>query len=163
MRQLMDDGIVQAFRLPNSKDRRVPFDALRDFMVQNDIPTNRLDGTMFFRLVWFTATPRDSDVLRGEIVEWLNAQVEVATNLYQLGKMVQRLDPQVVVIEMTVGESAMRTVMDKPEEGRYYIALQPEDEPVNVNGLKFEKTLRRPIDADELLTTLMKLKRRTTR
>jgi hypothetical protein len=39
-----DDGLLKGFRVPGSRDRRIPRASLRVFMISNGIPTDALDA-----------------------------------------------------------------------------------------------------------------------
>jgi hypothetical protein len=48
VQQQFDKGNIKGFRVPGSHHRRIPARYLREFMIENKIPTDRLDAEFPF-------------------------------------------------------------------------------------------------------------------
>lgn len=94
-----DNGQLKGFRVPGSKFRRIPREALYRFMRDNGIPTDALEsGKRKVLLV-------DDDP---EIVELLNRaldddgrfEVKIAANGFDAGMMVKEYRPDLIVLDV---------------------------------------------------------------
>lgn len=94
-----DNGQLKGFRVPGSRFRRIPREALYKFMKDNDIPTDALEsGKRKVLLV-------DDDV---DLVELMNKvlvedgrfEVRVANNGFDAGMMVKDYRPDIIVLDV---------------------------------------------------------------
>jgi excisionase family DNA binding protein len=94
-----DNGQLKGFRVPGSKFRRIPREALYKFMKDNGIPTDALEsGKRKVLLV-------DDDV---DIVEMINRaleedgrfEVKIAANGFDAGMMVKEYRPDLIVLDV---------------------------------------------------------------
>src|SRR5262245_27134160 len=94
-----DNGQLKGFRVPGSKFRRIPREALYKFMKDNGIPTDALEsGKRKVLLV-------DDDV---DLVELMNRMLEedgrfevrIANNGFDAGMMVKDYRPDVIVLDV---------------------------------------------------------------
>jgi excisionase family DNA binding protein len=94
-----DNGQLKGFRVPGSKFRRIPREALYRFMKDNQIPTDALEnGKRKVLLV-------DDDV---EIVELINKaldddgrfEVKIARNGFDAGMMVKEYRPDLIILDV---------------------------------------------------------------
>jgi excisionase family DNA binding protein len=94
-----DNGQLKGFRVPGSRFRRIPRDALYRFMRENGIPTDALEsGKRKVLLV-------DDDV---EIVEMIGKvleddgrfEVRIANNGFDAGMMVKEYRPDLIILDV---------------------------------------------------------------
>jgi excisionase family DNA binding protein len=94
-----DNGQLKGFRVPGSRFRRIPREALYKFMKDNKIPTDALEsGKRKVLLV-------DDDV---ELVELMNKvleedgrfEVKIASNGFDAGMMVKDYRPDIIVLDV---------------------------------------------------------------
>lgn len=94
-----DNGQLKGFRVPGSKFRRIPREALYKFMKDHGIPTDALEnGKRKVLLV-------DDDV---EIVELINRalqddgrfEVKIAANGFDAGMMVKEYRPDLIILDV---------------------------------------------------------------
>ena len=94
-----DNGQLKGFRVPGSRFRRIPREALYKFMKDNDIPTDALEsGKRKVLLV-------DDDI---DLVELMNKvlledgrfEVRVANNGFDAGMMVKDYRPDIIVLDV---------------------------------------------------------------
>src|ERR1700693_192151 len=94
-----DNGQLKGFRVPGSRFRRIPREALHKFMKDNGIPTDALEsGKRKVLLV-------DDD---GELVELMTKvleedgrfEVRIASNGFDAGMMVKEYRPDIIVLDV---------------------------------------------------------------
>ena len=116
-----DNGQLKGFRVPGSRFRRIPREALYKFMKDNGIPTDALEsGKRKVLLV-------DDDV---ELVELMTKvleedgrfEVRVATNGFDAGMMVKEYRPDLIVLDVMLpdinGKEVCHRVRADPHAGR---------------------------------------------
>ena len=94
-----DNGQLKGFRVPGSKFRRIPREALYKFMKDNEIPTDALESGKRKALLV------DDDV---ELVELMSKvleedgrfEVRVATNGFDAGMMVKEYRPDIIILDV---------------------------------------------------------------
>jgi excisionase family DNA binding protein len=94
-----DNGQLKGFRVPGSKFRRIPREALYKFMKENDIPTDALESGKRKALVV------DDEI---ELVELMTKvleedgrfEVRVANNGFDAGMMVKEYRPDIIVLDV---------------------------------------------------------------
>lgn len=93
-----DSGQLRGYRIPGSKDRRIPVGQLIRFMRAHGMPLNGLDGHQR-RVLIIDADEEFAGVLR-RALETQGLWVETAGCLVTAGMMIERLRPHVVLIEV---------------------------------------------------------------
>jgi excisionase family DNA binding protein len=96
-----DSGKLRGYRIPGSRDRRIPLPQLVAFMRAHGMPLDGLDGGVCRVLVI------DADA--GEaLAETLNAspryRVQAASNEFEAGVLAQQLNPHVIVLAADAGD-----------------------------------------------------------
>ncbi len=94
-----DTGQLRGYRIPGSKDRRIPLDQLIRFMKAHDMPLNGLDGSSL-RVLLVDADEEFCTVLSGALQQRGNYQVESAVGYFAAGVVAERLRPHVMLIEV---------------------------------------------------------------
>jgi len=94
-----DSGQLKGYRIPGSKDRRIPLPELVRFMKANNMPTEALSVGKIRVLVVDGGERPASDLL-----EALKArgsyEVQVARSSFEVGAAVQKLVPHVILIDL---------------------------------------------------------------
>ena len=106
-----DTGKLRGYRIPGSRDRRIPMDQLVVFMTENDMPMDALAGPTRKVLVI------DPDVpigLSNELSEMENYEVRTAATCFEAGLAAREIIPHVIVIALSVG----MTIRQAGEIGR---------------------------------------------
>ena len=92
-----DRGQLGGYRIPGSRDRRIPVDELMAFMRANNIPLDDLDG----RICRVLIVDEDADRGRGaeDLLEQVNGyQARAAASEFEAGVVAQQLHPHAVVL-----------------------------------------------------------------
>ncbi len=158
-----DNGQLKGFRVPGSKFRRIPREALHRFMRDNSIPTDALEsGKRKILLV-------DDEV---EIIEMLSKALEddgrfeyrVAANGFDAGMMVKEYRPDLIVLDVMLPdingkEVCVRVRQDTSLEEVRIICISGMVEEERIAELKLagaDEFVRKPFDVDELIEKMCK-------
>jgi excisionase family DNA binding protein len=99
----VDSGQLRGYRIPGSRDRRIPAEHLLAFLRAHGIPTDALDSGPCRILVMDPAATL-------EVVEALGSsdrcEVRTAGNLFEAGLLAQQFRPHVIVLDVGDGSEA---------------------------------------------------------
>ena len=106
-----DNGQLKGYRIPGSKDRRIPLNELIRFMKVHNMPTDELvDGHIRVLIV------DSNEASKGALVDLLEGTGEyeamAVTNNFQTGSAVQKFNPHVVVINLLAEDIHARAICD---------------------------------------------------
>jgi len=159
-----DNGQLKGFRVPGSRFRRIPREALYKFMKDNGIPTDALEsGKRKVLLV-------DDDV---ELVELMNKfldedgrfEVRVASNGFDAGMMVKEYRPDIIVLDVMLPdingkEVCQRVRADTTLEDVRILCISGMVEEDKVQELRLsgaDEFLHKPFDIEELIDRMCSL------
>ena len=106
-----DSGQLQGYRIPGSKDRRIPMPQLIRFMKEHNIPMDGLT-TGKTRVLVVDDDPEVVNVLRKLLGEQTNYEVETAIDGFEAGMQCQRFKPHVLLLDIHLGDGDGRRVAD---------------------------------------------------
>jgi len=153
-----DNGQLKGFRVPGSRFRRIPREALYRFMKDNGIPTDALEsGKRKILLV-------DDDA---ELVELMTKvleedgrfEVRVASNGFDAGMMVKEYHPDLIVLDVMLPdingkEVCQRVRSDSALEDVRILCISGMIEDDKIQELKLsgaDDFLHKPFDIEELI------------
>jgi excisionase family DNA binding protein len=153
-----DNGQLKGFRVPGSRFRRIPREALYKFMKDNGIPTDALEsGKRKVLLV-------DDDA---ELVELINKvleedgrfEVRIASNGFDAGMMVKEYRPDLIVLDVMLPdingkEVCHRVRADATLEDVHILCISGMIEEDKIQELKLsgaDDFLHKPFDIEELI------------
>jgi excisionase family DNA binding protein len=159
-----DNGQLKGFRVPGSRFRRIPREALYKFMKDNGIPTDALEsGKRKVLLV-------DDDV---ELVELMTKvleedgrfEVRIASNGFDAGMMVKEYRPDLIVLDVMLPdingkEVCHRVRADNTLEDVRILCISGMIEEDKVHELKLsgaDDFLHKPFDIEELIDRMCNL------
>jgi excisionase family DNA binding protein len=105
-----DSGQLRGYRIPGSKDRRIPVSQLTRFMKLNNMP---LDGIISFnktRVLIVDDEAEIVDMLQQLLNKETNYDVQVSRNGFEAGLTAERLKPHVILLDIHLGEVNGRDV-----------------------------------------------------
>ncbi|MDX2145992.1 MAG: response regulator [Planctomycetota bacterium] len=166
-----DSGALPGYRIPGSRDRRIPRPALIKFMKEHNIP---LDGMSSGRTRVLLADD-DKDVvetLRRILTEQTNYEVHVATSGFAAGLECERFKPHVILLDIHIGEADVKQLVDlvRKHDGLSYTKIiamsgkltDGQAQAIRAgNGATFDGFLKKPfqvrqvVDAIEAATNLV--------
>jgi len=91
-----DTGKLRGYRIPGSRDRRIPVDQLIAFMRAHEIPLDGLDGGACRILIMDPSIPRQ---LVRALAEGDRYEVRIADNGFDAGLAAQRFHPHVILLD----------------------------------------------------------------
>ena len=113
-----DSGQLRGYRIPGSKDRRIPLSALVRFMKAHQIPMDGLQSGKS-RVLLVDSASEIVDVLRKVLAEQASYEVEVAHSGFAAGIACERFRPHVMLLDMHLpdlrAEDVLKLVRDNDE------------------------------------------------
>jgi len=94
-----DSGQLKGYRIPGSKDRRIPLNELIRFMKAHDMPTDGLPLGKT-RVLIVDSTGQPSKELVQALTDRGEYEVQVARSGFETGATLQRFRPQVVLMNL---------------------------------------------------------------
>jgi excisionase family DNA binding protein len=104
-----DSGQLRGYRIPGSKDRRIPVSGLMKFMKSHGIP---MDGLMTGN-TRVLIVDRDDDVvgtLQNILTEQTSYEVRVCDSLFAAGVECERYRPHVMLLDVHMAESEAKAM-----------------------------------------------------
>jgi len=100
-----DSGQLKGYRIPGSKDRRIPVSSLIRFMKSHGIP---LDGFMTgtTRVLIVDPDPQVGEKLQEVLLEQSNSEVRACTGAFAAGVECERFRPHVMLLDIHLTESS---------------------------------------------------------
>lgn len=106
-----DSGQLKGYRIPGSKDRRIPLNELVRFMRSHGIPMDGLT-TGRTRVLIVDGDQEVVDTLERVLREQTSYEVATATNGFQAGLVCERVRPHVVLIDIHLDGTDARGVAE---------------------------------------------------
>ena len=103
-----DTGQLRGYRIPGSRDRRIPLDHLVRFMKAHNIPLNGLDAGPR-RVLLVDADEERRGLIRQELAK-RGFEAEVADGAFQAGMLIERFRPHVVVVDASDDELDLESI-----------------------------------------------------
>ncbi|MEM8782072.1 MAG: response regulator [Planctomycetota bacterium] len=98
-----DSGQLRGYRIPGSKDRRIPLSGLIRFMKQHNIPLDGLQSGAT-RVLIIDQPSETLDVLKKVLVEQASYEVEVAHGGFAAGVTAEKFRPHVLFVDMHLAD-----------------------------------------------------------
>ena len=98
-----DSGQLRGYRIPGSKDRRIPLNGLVKFMKQHSIPMEGLQSGRT-RVLIVDDESEIVDVLEKVLSEQANYEVRKAHGGFSAGVECEKFRPHVLLVDMHLGE-----------------------------------------------------------
>jgi len=93
-----DSGKLRGFKIPGSRDRRIPRESLIRFMKAHGIPLRGLDGAMT-RVLILTGDYEAADALRVALESGFDYRVQVSTGVFEAGLLARQTRPHVILLD----------------------------------------------------------------
>lgn len=104
-----DAGHLRGYRIPGSKDRRIPIDHLVRFMRAHGIPLNGVDRGCT-RVLVFDADPTLCQALHSALTEENGFEVATACTALEAGAAAQELKPDVIIVDVRLPDAPPKVV-----------------------------------------------------
>src|SRR5690348_15859323 len=163
----VDNGQLKGFRVPGSRFRRIPREALYKFMKDNGIPTDALERGQ--RKVLLVDDDNELVELMTKVLEeYGRFEVRVASNGFDAGMMVKEYRPDIIVLDVMLPDISGKEVCQRVradttlEEVRILCisGMVEEDKIQELRLAGADDFLHKPFDIEyliERMCTLLKL------
>ena len=153
-----DSGQLRGYRIPGSKDRRIPLPQLIRFMKAHDIPLDGLEGGATRLLIVDDEVDIVNALQRG-LSEQTGYEIRVAMDGFEAGVLAEQFRPHVILLDINLGNISGREVCnhirDNPElSGTKVIALSGAILGEQGNALLhqgFDGFLKKPFDLRQVI------------
>jgi len=126
-----DSGKLRGFKIPGSRDRRIPRESLVRFMRAHGIPLRGLEGTST-RVLIVDRDYETADALRVALEAGFDYQVQVSSGVFEAGLLARQTRPHVILLDTNLpGLRArdMRSALRSDPELVATRVIAVEDEP----------------------------------
>jgi len=104
-----DVGALKGYRIPGSKDRRIPVNELIKFMKAHGIPLDGLTSGRT-RVLLVDGDAEVVDTLERVLGEQTNYEIETCTTGFGAGMTCERFKPHVLLIDIHIGDGEARSI-----------------------------------------------------
>jgi len=157
-----DSGQLRGYRIPGSKDRRIPVTQLIRFMRQNNMP---LDGMMHFTKTRILIVDDEADIvemLRDLLSQQTTYDVQTAQSGFEAGLAAERIRPHVILLDINLGDingkEVCKTVRMNPElQMTKVVAMSgqlTDDEGKALMTQGFEGFLKKPFTIQQVIQSI---------
>jgi excisionase family DNA binding protein len=156
-----DSGSLRGYRIPGSKDRRIPVSELIKFMRAHGIP---LDGLSSGRTrVLIVDNQQDvTSILQKVLSEQTNYEVRVAGSAFEAGIECERFKPHVLLMDLHMGENGTNEARGVAKAVRENDGLQmtrlvamsaklTDGQIAGVRSLGFDSFLKKPFQVRQVV------------
>jgi excisionase family DNA binding protein len=156
-----DSGALKGYRIPGSRDRRIPTSELIRFMKAHHMP---IDGLMTgrTRVLLVDGDKEVTDTLMKILTEQTSYDIRVATTGFSAGMEAERFKPHVLLLDIHLGDGDARQVADmvrKSENLQFtrIVAMSGKLTDGQITGLKsqgFDTFLKKPFQVRQLVEAI---------
>ena len=156
-----DSGALHGYRIPGSKDRRIPLNQLIRFMKQHGMPLNGL-MTGQTRIMIVDDEQDIVEVLEKILEDEAKYEVEVAKGGFAAGITADKFRPHVILIDMNLrdidGREVCKAVKGNPDlQLTKVIAMSgkmSDDEAKGLSAAGFDGFLRKPFHVRQVIESI---------
>lgn len=156
-----DTGVLKGYRIPGSKDRRIPVSQLMRFMKEHGIPFDGISSGKT-RILIVDDEQEIVDVLQKALSEQANYDVRSATNGFQAGLEADRFKPHIMLLDVHLGEADVRNIAnlvrgDDDLQMTKIIAMSGKMTDGQLQGLRtsgFDGYLKKPFQVRQVIETI---------
>ena len=153
-----DNGQLKGFRVPGSKFRRIPREALYKFMKDNGIPTDALESGKR-KVLLVDDEPEIVELIDRALQEDGRFEVRIAANGFDAGMMVKEYRPDLIILDVMLPdingkEVCHRVRSDSSLEEVRIICISGMVEEDKIQELKLagaDDFIHKPFDVDVLI------------
>ena len=159
-----DSGQLKGFRVPGSRFRRIPRDALYSFMRDNGIPTDALESGK--RKVLIVDDDEELVELIADVLDRDGRfEVRIANNGFDAGMVVKEYRPDLIVLDVMLPdingkEVCQRVRCDKAMDDVRIICISgmvEEDKVAELRAAGADDFLHKPFEVDKLIERMCHL------
>lgn len=156
-----DSGKLRGYRIPGSKDRRIPLQQLIRFMRAHGIPLNGLD-TGITRVLVVESDSDIAELLSKALARDAGYEVRIARSAFEAGAAAESLKPHIMLLDISLpglsGREAVRSIKNISDlNASKLIAIagilrEGEEEALHQQG--FDAALARPFEVSQAVQVI---------
>jgi two-component system response regulator RpaA len=159
-----DSGQLKGFRVPGSRFRRIPRDALHRFMKDNNIPTDALESGR--RRILIVDDEQDVVDLIAEVLAGDNRfESKTVNNGFGAGMLAKEYHPDLIILDVMLpdinGQAVCELIRSDPTMSDIKIicisGMIEEDKIAELRQSGADDFLHKPLDIDEMLKRVYRL------
>ena len=156
-----DTGQLKGYRIPGSRDRRIPTSELVRFMKAHNIPTDAVEAGRM-RILVIDSDWEGAENLANALNTRKNYEVQTAQNGFDAGLIAQKLVPHVIMInlmahDIDAGQVCKYVRTNEDLRGTKIIAMAnqlSETEVIALHQKGFDAVLSDPADTRQIISTI---------
>lgn len=148
-----DTGVLKGYRIPGSKDRRIPREHLLRFMREHGMPVDALLSGTGPQALLIGLTP-DAQVALSAQLQRAGIRVHGAQTSFDAGVIAKSLNPRFVVIDAAIGRELAESIVavlrqnDGGSQRMILGLLSAADRAQLTAAASFTEILQKPVDLD---------------
>jgi excisionase family DNA binding protein len=159
-----DSGRLKGYRIPGSRDRRIPRENLIRFLKEHGIPLGELEEEEWHKILLIGTESLFNQRIRELLPESQDYRFEIANSGFEAGILAGSFHPDTIIIDLALGRSEAIQIVQSITIRKYrpsLIGLAAEDETNILQLLQngFHYVFKKPLDMDMLCTEIKKWKR----
>lgn len=159
-----DSGQLKGFRVPGSRFRRIPRDALYRFMRENNIPTDALESGRRKILV-VDDDPAVVELIKDVLSKDGRFETKDVNNGFQAGMLAKDYHPDLIILDVMLpdinGQAVCELIRNDPSMEDIKIicisGMVEEDKIADLHKSGANDFLHKPLDIDELIRRICRL------
>ena len=159
-----DTGKLRGYRIPGSKDRRIPLDQLVRFMRAHDIPLNGLESGST-RVLIVESDANVGRLLAEALSRDAGFETLTARHAFEAGHAAANSKPRVILMDVAIsgmsGRETLLAIKNLPEmNGTRFVAISNSSDAGTREGFMqegFDAVMPRPIDVPTVVRTIESL------
>jgi two-component system response regulator RpaA len=159
-----DSGQLRGFRVPGSRFRRIPREALYRFMKENNIPTDALESGRR-RILIVDDDPAMVDLISDVLANDARFEIKVVNNGFAAGMQAKEYHPDLIILDVMLpdinGQAVCELIRQDPTLTDIKIicisGMVEEDKIVELKAAGADDFLHKPLDIDELIRRVCRL------
>jgi excisionase family DNA binding protein len=157
-----DSGQLHGYRIPGSKDRRIPVTQLIRFMRQNNMPLNGMLHFTKTRILIVDDEDEIVEMLRDLLSQQTTYDVQIARNGFEAGLAAEKVRPHVILLDINLGDingkDVCKTIRMNPElQMTKVVAMSgqlTDDEARALLTQGFEGFLKKPFTVQQVIQAI---------
>ncbi|MCK4871823.1 MAG: response regulator [Phycisphaerales bacterium] len=159
-----DSGALRGYRIPGSKDRRIPVNSLIRFMKAHSIPLDGLTSGNTRILVVDDET-EVVDTLKQLLTEQTSYEVQTASSVFEAGVACEKFRPHVMLLDLHIGDGDGKAICDLVRDNEdlqftRIIAMSgklTEGQAGQLRGQGFDSFLKKPFSVRQVVDEIEKV------